>query len=78
MSICFNFFRLRSIYSYAWVNKEPTIAFETCIGRGHFVFMIFFAPEDKNISGDSLFIYLRNANVLLQLKLYGSRKKRIF
>lgn len=78
MSICFNFSRLRSIYSYAWINKEPTIAFETCIGRGSFVFMIFFAPEDKNISGDSLFIYLRNVNVLLRLKLYGSRKNGVF
>ncbi|HAX1821821.1 TPA: hypothetical protein JXS99_005718, partial [Escherichia coli] len=40
--------------------------------------MIFFAPEDKNISGDSLFIYLRNVNVLLRLKLYGSRKNGVF
>lgn len=78
MSVQFNFNQLHTIYSKAWLNKKPTIAFELVIGRGHFVFMIFFSPEDTKASGENLFIYLRNANSLLKIKLYGSRRNGDF
>lgn len=58
MSTQFNFGRLHAIYSAAWTKNEPTIAFEVIQGRGRFVFMIFFSPEDKGSYGEHLFIYL--------------------
>lgn len=78
MIIQFNFNLLHRIYSKAWLNKKPTIAFELIIGRGHFVFMIFFSPEDTKTSGENLFLYLRNVNSLLKIKLYGSHKNGDF
>ncbi|GKW03841.1 hypothetical protein PEC301877_26540 [Pectobacterium carotovorum subsp. carotovorum] len=78
MSVKFNFNQLHAIYSSAWMRHEPTIAFELAIGRGHFVFMVFFSPEDKKSSGEHLFVFLRNMNTLLTLKLYGSRRQGDF
>lgn len=78
MSTQFNFGRLHAIYSAAWTKNEPTIAFEVIQGRGRFVFMIFFSPEDKSSSGEHLFIYLRHMNSLLALKFYGSRRSGNF
>jgi hypothetical protein len=78
MSVQFNFNQLHAIYSKAWLDKKPTIAFELDIGRGRFVFMIFFSPEDTKTSGENLFVYLRNMNALLKLKLYGSRRNGDF
>lgn len=78
MSIQYNFNKLHSIYTRAWLNNKPTITFELIIGRGHFVFMIFFSPEDSKTSGENLFVYLRNKNSLLKLKLYGSRRNGDF
>ncbi|MCT2387526.1 hypothetical protein [Erwinia pyrifoliae] len=78
MTQLFNFSELKNIYSEAWTGKEHSLAFEVAIGRGRFVFMIFFSPEDKASSGEELYIHLRNVNSLMRLKLYGSRKNGAF
>ncbi|QGU86668.1 hypothetical protein [Erwinia sorbitola] len=78
MSVNFNFNQLQAVYSKAWLERKPTIAFELVVGRGCFVFMIFFSPEDKKTSGENLFVYLRHMNSLLKLKLYGSRRNGDF
>lgn len=78
MTQLFNFSNLRHIYSEAWTGKEHSLAFQVTIGRGHFVFMIFFSPEDKAASGEELFIFLRYVNSLMRMKLYGSRRNGAF
>ncbi|KGA40960.1 hypothetical protein KU75_14860 [Pectobacterium odoriferum] len=40
--------------------------------------MVFFSQEDKKSSGEHLFVFLRNMNTLLTLKLYGSRRQGDF
>lgn len=74
----FNFSGLKNMYSAAWLANEPTIAFELKVGRGRFVFIIFFTPEEKEKSGELLFIHLRHVNSILNFKLYGSRKNGDF
>lgn len=61
---------LASIYLDALRYREHTIAFEVAIGKGRFVFLIFFSEDDKDVS-DSLFLLLRNTSYLLQRKMYG-------
>lgn len=77
MEIKFNLTGLRSIYTEALRRYDPTLVFELANGRGRFVFMMFFSPEDKE-SKDRLFLYLRNTNKLLELKAYGSHSSGDF
>ncbi|MCT4708899.1 hypothetical protein MUA04_01515 [Enterobacteriaceae bacterium H11S18] len=69
--IKFNFSNLKNIYSEAWGGNDPTIAFEIREGAGCFVFMMFLSKEDAE-QNDRLFVYFRNINTLITIKLYGS------
>jgi len=71
MSFKFNLSGLAVIYNESLRRAEPTLAFEIVHGRGRFVFMMFFSKED-NESKDRLFVQLRNTQVFLELKAYGS------
>jgi len=73
----FNFNSLTNIYTSAIENNERTLAFQINNGNGRFVFMMFY-DEDDNASKDSLFIFLRNINFLVKLKMYGSHKNGTF
>ena len=73
----FNFAGLHGIYAEALRRFDPTLVFELINGRGRFVFMMFFSPEDKG-SKDRLFLYLRNINKFLELKAYGSHRSGDF
>lgn len=77
MTIKFNLTGLGGIYAEAMERSDPTLAFEIPQGRGRFVFLMFFSPEDKE-SKDKLFLQLRNTRVFLQLKAYGSHRKGDF
>lgn len=72
----FNFDRLRSVYGQARQQKAETIAFETQIGRGTFLFMIFFSPDDP--VSDILFLYLKRTRHLIRLKMYGNHRDGVF
>ena len=73
MSFKFNLSGLEAIYNESIQRSEPTLAFEIVHGRGRFVFMMFFSKEDKE-SKDRLFVQLRNTQVFLELKAYGSHR----
>lgn len=73
----FNFDGLKNIYTSAIARNERTLAFQINNGNGKFVFMMFY-DEDDNDSKDSLFIFLRNTNFLVKLKMYGSHKNGTF
>ncbi len=73
----YNFSGLKAIYRQAYLNKEPTIAFEVVYEIGRFVFMMFFSPEDEE-SKDRLFLYLGRTQVLLSLKMYGNHRNGDF
>ena len=77
MSLKFNLTGLKNIYLEALRGSEPTLAFEVIQGRGRFVFMMFFSTEDKE-SKDRLFVQLRNTQVFLELKTYGSHRSGDF
>jgi hypothetical protein len=77
MTIKFNLTGLDGIYAAAMERSDPTLAFEIIQGRGRFVFLMFFSPEDKE-SKDKLFLQLRNTRVFLQLKAYGNHRKGDF
>lgn len=66
--------RLAAIYLDALRHREHTIAFEVAVGKGRFVFLIFFSDEDKAIS-DTLFLLLRNTSYVFKRKMYGSHTK---
>jgi hypothetical protein len=70
-SIAYNLGRLAAIYRDAIQHREPTLAFEVRHGAGRFVFLMFFSEEDE-ASRDRLFLFLRNTNYMLELKLYGN------
>lgn len=72
----FNFSRLQNIYNQAINDNEKTLAFQLNNGNGRFVFMMFF--DDKDDSKDKLFIFLRNINFLVKLKMYGNHKQGTF
>lgn len=73
----FNFSGLNNIYNQAIYDNERTLAFQINNGNGKFVFMMFF-DEDDDASKDTLFIFLRNMNFLVKLKMYGSHRNGIF
>ena len=77
MSFKFNLSGLEAIYNESLRRSEPTLAFEIIHGRGRFVFMMFFSKEDKE-SKDRLFVQLRNTQVFLELKAYGSHRNGDF
>lgn len=77
MSFKFNLSGLEEIYKESLRRSEPTLAFEIVHGRGRFVFMMFFSKEDKE-SKDRLFVQLRNTQVFLELKAYGSHRNGDF
>ena len=77
MPLTFNLSGLKHIYLEALQRSDPTLAFEVTHGRGRFVFMMFFSKEDKE-SKDRLFVQLRNTQVFLELKTYGSHKNGNF
>lgn len=73
----FNFSGLSGIYNQAANNNERTLAFQINNGNGRFVFMMFFDETDDE-SKDKLFIFLRNINFLVKLKMYGSHRQGVF
>lgn len=73
----FNFSQLQYIYSEALNSDDKTLIFESHIGRGRFLFMMFLSEEDEE-SKDWLFIHLRNTNYILKIKMYGNHKKGTF
>jgi hypothetical protein len=77
MKIEFNLSGLKDIYLEALKRSEPTLAFEVLNGRGRFLFLMFFSQEDKE-SKDRLFVLLRNTQMFLKLKAYGSHRKGDF
>ncbi len=77
MSLKFNLTGLKNIYLEALGRSDPTLAFEVVHGRGRFVFMMFFSNEDKE-SKDRLFVQLRNTQVFLEMKAYGSHRRGDF
>ena len=68
---------LKNIFNQAIERDEPTIAFEINNGRGKFLFMMFFDSEDESTK-DQLFIFLRNTNKMIKLKLYGNHHQGHF
>ncbi len=73
----FNFSGLKEIYAEAWKSDDKTIAFEIQNGKGRFLFMMLLSKEDKEAK-DNLFIFLKNTNKMIQLKLYGSHRNGEF
>jgi len=73
----FNFTGLSGIYNQAVNNNERTLAFQINNGNGRFVFMMFFDETDDE-SKDKLFIFLRNINFLVKLKMYGNHRQGVF
>lgn len=65
------------IWSEALERSEPTIAFELANGRGRFLFIMFFDPEDERTK-DKLLLFLQNTKYMLRLKLYGAHRKGEF
>lgn len=72
----FNFSGLQGIYNQAISDNEKTLAFQINNGNGRFVFMMFF--DDTDELKDKLFIFLRNTNFLVKLKMYGSHRQGTF
>jgi hypothetical protein len=73
----FNLTGLKKIYLEALENDDGTLIFEVTIGKGRFLFMMFFSEDDKD-SKDFLFIFMRNTHKLVKIKLYGSHKNGDF
>lgn len=73
----FNLSGLTNIYAEALNQDDHTLIFDINIGRGRFLFMMFFSDEDIE-SKDKLFIFLRNTHQIIKLKLYGSHKSGDF
>lgn len=73
----FNFSQLQHIFLEALKSDDKTLIFESHIGRGRFLFMMFLSEEDDETK-DWLFIHLRNINYILKIKMYGNHKKGTF
>lgn len=71
----FNLGNLFNIYKQA-EEETKAVIFESHIGKGRFLFMIFFSEEDS--SKDKFFLYLRNTNELISSILYGNHSKGDF
>jgi len=68
---------LKSIFNESIERNEPTLAFEVTNGRGRFLFLMFFDSEDDSTK-DELFIYMRNTNRMVRLKMYGNHRSGQF
>jgi len=68
---------LSGVWSEALTRNEPTIAFELLNGRGRFLFMMFFDPDDESTK-DKLLLFLQNIRCMMHLKLYGAHRKGEF
>lgn len=77
MNFEFNFTGLKNIYLEALNSRDKTLVFEMKFSNGRFLFMMFLSEEDVETL-DKLFIYLRNVNQILHVKLYGNHKKGDF
>ncbi|MFX3636080.1 MAG: hypothetical protein ACE3L7_05670 [Candidatus Pristimantibacillus sp.] len=77
MNFEFNFTGLKDIYNIAVDSLDKTLVFELEINKGRFLFMMFLSEEDVE-SLDLLFVYLRNINQIVQVKLYGNHRKGDF
>lgn len=77
MAIEYDFNNLNDVYNEALKSHDKTMIFESRVGRGRFLFMMFLSDEDKN-ARDLLFLYLRNINRLVKIKLYGNHGKGCF
>lgn len=73
----FNFSQLNNVYADALNSNDKSLVFEIAIGKGHFLFMMFLSIEDKD-ARDKLFVYLRNTNTVVKVKLYGNHRKGQF
>jgi len=62
---------LKGVFKESIQRNEPTIVFELNNGRGKFLFMMFFDSEDEKTK-DQLFIFMRNTQRMIKLKLYGN------
>lgn len=72
-----NLSNLLGIYTESIDRNEPTLAFELANGRGRFLFLMFFDNEDKSTK-DNLFIYMKNTQRMVCLKMYGNHNKGQF
>ena len=72
----FNLSGLKGIYNQALNKDELIISFEINNGKGRFLFMMFFNKGDKKT--DKLYIFMRNTQKMLTLKLYGNPYKGDF
>ena len=78
MTILFNFNELKNIYKDALKSDDKTLIFDSKIGKGRFLFMMFFANDEDKDAKDMLFIHLRNIAYTIKLKMYGSHKQGVF
>lgn len=62
---------LKNIFNEAIERNEPTIAFNVINGKGNFLFMMFFDPDDISTK-DELYIFMKNSKKMLNLKMYGN------
>lgn len=77
MAVEFNFNKLESIYRTTLRSDVKMVAFDVRVGKGQFLFMMFLSAEDEDAK-DNLFIYLRNTEDFIKLKMYGSHRKGDF
>ncbi|WP_201509268.1 hypothetical protein [Psychrobacter alimentarius] len=68
---------LKGVFEEAIKRDEPTIVFELNNGLGKFLFMMFFDSQDDTTK-DKLFIFMRNTQRMVKLKLYGNHLKGQF
>lgn len=62
---------LSNIYRKAIEKDERTISFEIRNGKGEFLILMFFDPNDQD-SKDLIYIFMRNTQRMVKLKLYGN------
>ncbi|ABR48418.1 hypothetical protein Amet_2260 [Alkaliphilus metalliredigens QYMF] len=77
MALEFDFDRLKDVYTEATNSYEKILIFESQVGKGRYLFMMFVSEEDEE-SRDLLFLYLRNTNRILNIKMYGNHLKGTF
>jgi len=68
---------LQGVFNEAIQRGEPTIVFELNNGQGKFLFMMFFDSDDESTK-DQLFVFMRNTQRMVKLKLYGNHHKGQF
>jgi hypothetical protein len=68
---------LQGVFNEAIQRDEPTIVFELNNGQGKFLFMMFFDSDDESTK-DQLFVFMRNTQKMVKLKLYGNHHRGQF